>query len=105
MGLWDRPNNYVKSNSYDGRFLPSVTRRFGYSLSVTVATSARARVYVRFPHMPGTDKGRREAQNVRPYHALVCPVVRAPFPLAVIVAQALISSSRNQSQRGQTDRR
>ena len=80
MGLRAKPNNAVKSRRCDGPFLPSVTRRFGYGLSVTVATSDHGRVYVRFPHMPGTDKGRREAQNVRPYHAVVC---RRPCPISI----------------------
>ncbi len=80
MGLRARPNNCVKSNGYDGPFLPSVTRRFGYILSLTLATSDHGRIYVRFPHMPGTDKGRREAQNVRSYHAVVC---RRPCPISI----------------------
>jgi hypothetical protein len=63
MGLRNRPNNCVKSNSYDGRFLPSVTGRFGYSMTLAVTTRDHARVYWRLRYICARKGGPRASRR------------------------------------------
>jgi hypothetical protein len=63
MGLRVRPNNYVKSNSYDDPFFCECDRRFGFSLSLVVATRDHARVYLRLPYIRARKGGPRASRR------------------------------------------